>query len=365
MAPLSGLKVVEAASFLSGPLASMILADLGATVIKVEPPRGDPYRRLGPAYGDSSLAFKVANQNKTNVLLDLKTDKGIAALLDLLADADVFLTNWRPSVAERMGLTPERIRQEFPRLIWARVSGYGQDGPRAELPAYDGIVQARSGSALSGTDIPMNTNNNVADKVSAMFAAQSIMAALHQRERTGNGLVTDMAMVDAMAYFYGADASAGHRMVGADPDLRVGQSLVHDGAFETADGFVTVAPVTGRQIRRAMQVAGCGEAFGSVMDADAAEIFKTFAEHIAPCLMERSAVEWETAFGDADVPAAAFRDFSEHIDDVQTRHNGTYQQVVDDSVGDWLLVRFPAFFDGERADTLGRSAPSLDAATDG
>ena len=165
MAPLSGLKVVEAASFLSGPMAGMMLADLGATVIKVGPPRGDPYRRFGKPHGDSSLLFKAANGNKPSVALDLKTDEGIAALHVLLADADVLITNWRPSVAPKMGLTPERVRADYPNLIWCRVSGYGQDGPRSDLPAYDGIIQARSGSAISGTETPMNTNNNVADKV--------------------------------------------------------------------------------------------------------------------------------------------------------------------------------------------------------
>lgn len=360
MAPLTGLKVIEAASFLSGPFASMILADLGATVIKVEPPRGDPYRRFGRAYGDSSLLFKATNQNKSSVALDLKSEQGVAELFDLLSDADVLITNWRPSVAPKMGLTPERVREEFPRLIWARVSGYGQDGPRAELPAYDGIVQARSGAALSGTVEPMNTNNNIADKVSAMFAAQTITAALHQRERTGAGSICDLAMVDALAYFYGADISAGHRVVDTDPDLSVGRTVVSDPTFETAEGYLTLAPVTGRQIRRALEAAGRADAFGDVMSADRSETFDTFSSAIAPELMKRSAAEWEEVFGAADVPAAAVRDFGDHITDEQTIHNRTYHNVVDDSVGEWLLIRYPGLFDGKAARTEGRAAPQLD-----
>ncbi len=363
MAPLTGLKVIEAASFLSGPMAGMMLADLGATVIKVEPPRGDPYRRFGKPYGDSSLLFKAANTNKTSVALDLKTEEGTEALFALLADADVLITNWRPSVAPKMGLTPERIRTDFPNLIWCRVSGYGQDGPRSDLPAYDGIVQARSGAVISGTDSPMNTNNNVADKVSAMFAAQTITAALHQRERTGKGSICDMAMVDAMAYFYGADISAGHRVVGAEPDTDVAVQVLSDSNFPTAEGHLTLAPVTGRQLRRAMESAGCGEAFGAVMDAPRAETFNVFAEHIAPKLMERAAVDWEDIFAENDVPAAAVRDFGQHIADPQTVHNATYRAVSDDSVdGDWLTVRFPAFFDGEPAETAHLAAPTIGSA---
>lgn len=363
MAPLTGLKVVEAASFLSGPMAGMMLADLGASVVKVEPPRGDPYRRFGKPFGDSSLLFKAANGNKTSVALDLKSETGITALFELLADADVLITNWRPSVAPRLGLTPERVRADFPRLIWCRVSGYGQDGPRSDLPAYDGIVQARSGSAVSGSDVPMNTNNSIADKVSAMFAAQTITAALHQRERTGTGSICDMAMVDAMAYFYGADISAGHRVVGAEPDTDVAVQVLSDSNFPTAEGYLTLAPVTGRQLRRAMETAGCAEAFPTVMDAPRAETFNVFAASIGPKLMERAATDWEDLFAANDVPAAAVRDFAQHLQDPQTIHNRTYQPVADESVdGDWLQVRFPAFFDGEVAETAGLPAPSIGSA---
>jgi len=341
-------------------MAGMMLADLGAAVVKVEPPRGDPYRRFGKPYGDSSLLFKATNTNKTSIALDLKSPDGVAALFELMADADVLITNWRPSVAPKMGLTPERIRADFPQLIWCRVSGYGQDGPRSGLPAYDGIVQARSGAAISGTDTPMNTNNNVADKVSAMFAAQTITAALHQRERTGTGSICDMAMVDAMAYFYGADISAGHRVVGADPDSDVAVQVLSDSNFETAEGYLTLAPVTGRQLRRAMESAGCGESFGDVMDAPRAETFNVFAAHIGPKLMERAAVEWEDIFATNDVPAAAVRDFAQHIQDPQTIHNGTYRPVSDPSLGaDWQMVQFPAFFDGQRADTANLPSPTI------
>jgi len=362
VAPLTGLKVVEAASFLSGPMAGMMLADLGASVVKVEPPRGDPYRRFGKPYGDSSLLFKAANGNKTGIALDLKSEAGINALFTLLADADVLITNWRPSVAAKMGLTPERVRADFPRLIWCRVSGYGQDGPRSDLPAYDGIVQARSGSAISGSDAPLNTNNNVADKVSAMFAAQTITAALHQRERTGTGSICDLAMVDALAYFYGADISAGHRIVDAEPDMDVGVQVLSDSNFPTAEGYLVLAPVTGHQIRRAMEAAGCGDMFGSVMDAPRAETFNVFAGAVGPKLLERAALDWEDIFAENDVPAAAVRDFAQHIDDPQTQHNGTYRAVADESVdGEWLQVRYPAFFDGEVAENAALRAPALES----
>lgn len=360
-APLAGLKVIEAANFLAGPMAGMILADLGADVLKIEPPRGDPYRRFGRPYGDAGLVFKAANQNKRNLALDLKSDEGMAVLAGHLADADVLITNWRPGVAERMGLTVDRVRSEFPQLIWVRVSGYGPDGPRAGLPAFDGIVQARSGAMISGVDSPTNVNNNVADKVSAMFAAQTVTAALHQRSTSGTGSVCDMPMVDAMAYFYGADISAGHRIEGQPADPAPAAAAAGDATFETAEGWLTLSPVTGKQLRRAMEAAGVGDRFSDVMEADRSRTFDAFAEALAPALLTRSAEEWEPIFVAADVPASAIRTFDQHLVDDQTIHNQTYQPVEDPSVdGNWLLVRYPAFFDGQRAETATLPAPSLD-----
>jgi len=360
-APLRGLKVIEAANFLAGPMSGMMLADLGADVIKVEPPRGDPYRRFGRPYGDAGLVFKAANQNKQSVALDLKSEQGMASLRELLADADVLITNWRPGVAERMGLTAEQVRADFPQLIWVRVSGYGPDGPRAALPAFDGIVQARSGAMISGVDAPTNVNNNVADKVSAMFAAQTVTAALHQRSKTGTGVVCDMPMVDAMAYFYGADIAAGHRIADQPADAAVAAAAAGDATFITADGWLTLSPVTGKQLRRAMEAAGVGDQFSDVMDADRSRTFEVFADALGPALLDRAADEWEHIFVEADVPASAIRTFDQHLADDQTIHNQTYQPVEDPSVdGSWLLVRYPAFFDGKRVETAGLPAPELD-----
>lgn len=360
MAPLSGIRVIDASIYLSGPFGAMILADLGAEVIRVEPPRGDPYRRFGKQRGDSGLLFKAVNQNKTAVALDLKSDEGVAALHELLADADVLITNWRPHVAPSMGLTPESIKQQYPRLVWARVSGYGQDGPRSGLPAFDMIVQARSGYMVSGRDEPMPNNHNMADKVSAMFNAHAVMAALVQRDTTGEGAICDMAMTDAMAYFYGADISAGHRMVDVEPDMTIGAGAGNSPVFPTADGYVVLSPVSGRQVRRAMEAVGCGDKFADVMSGPKTEVFAVFAAAIAPTLLTQDAAHWEQVMIDVDVPAAAIRTFDEHLVDVQTVHNQTYRPVDDPSIdGQFLQVRFPSLFDGEPASEARLPSPSL------
>lgn len=360
MSPLAGIRVIDASVYLSGPFGAMMLADLGAEVTSVEPPRGDPYRRFGRQLGDSGLLFKAVNQNKSSVTADLKTEEGMAVLLELLADADVLITNWRPHVAPAMGLTPERIRTDFPKLIWARVSGYGQDGPRSSAPAFDMIIQARSGYMISGRDDPIPNNNNAADKISAMFNAHTVLAALVQRDRTGVGSICDLAMVDAMAYFYGADISAGHRMASSEPDLSVSKAATNSPVFDTADGYIVLSPVSGRQLRRALETVGRGEAFADVMNAEPADVFSTFANAIGPCLADRTAAEWEEIFTEADVPAAEVRNFSQHLADVQTVHNGTYQAVHDPEIdGDFLQVRFPGLFDGKPAAVPRSGAPGL------
>jgi crotonobetainyl-CoA:carnitine CoA-transferase CaiB-like acyl-CoA transferase len=154
MRPLDGVKVVEAASYVTGPFAALALADLGATVVKVEPPRGDPMRRFGIRHQGVGLGFAAVNRNKTSVTLDLKTEAGLDGLHELLGTADVFITNWRPAVAARLGLTPDAVRERHPQLVWIRLSGYGQDGPLADFPAFDGIVQARSGIVSQNGEPP-------------------------------------------------------------------------------------------------------------------------------------------------------------------------------------------------------------------
>lgn len=359
-APLAGIKVIEAASFIAGPFGGMILADLGAEVIKVEPPRGDPYRRMGKAYGDSGLLFKATNQNKQSVTIDLKSEDGSARFFELLQDADILLTNWRPTVAPSLGITEERIRADFPNLIWVRVSGYGQHGPDSGLPAYDGIIQARSGSAVSNSDAPANVNNNVADKVSAMFAAQTATAAVVQRVASGTGSICDVAMVDAMAYFYGADISAGHRMVGREVDYGPAQASGNDATFATADGWLALAPVSGRQVRRAMEAAGVGEAFADIMSGDRDNVFATFVEAMRPPLLERSALDWQQVFRDADVPATVVLSFDEHLEDPQIVHNGTYAPAPHAATDGWLHVRFPGLFNDAPATPKRAAAPTLD-----
>src|SRR5262249_10575691 len=151
-----------------------------------------PYRRFGPQDEHGGVIFRAGNRNKHSVAIDLTTDDGMTELRTLLDSADILITNWRPGVAEGFGLDADSVRERWPRLVWVRVSGYGQTGPMATLPAFDSLMQARVGFADSNGDVPALVPTYVADKVSASFAAQSALAALVQRNTTGRGCVVDL-----------------------------------------------------------------------------------------------------------------------------------------------------------------------------
>ena len=360
MKPLDGIKVVEASAFIAGPFATMILADLGADVTKVEPPRGETYRRLGELYGDSSLLFRGVNQNKDGLFLDLKSADGMTQFKTLLADADVFLSNWRPGVAESLGLTEEVIRSEFPSLIWVRVSGYGQTGPKAKSPAYDNVIHAETGAMLAmGREAGLfEANSNIADKVTAMTAAQTATAALLARGGAdGDGMVCDVAMIDANAYFYGGDISTGHRVPGAEPDRFPALTSMGRTVFETGDGWITLVPVTGKQLRGVLAAIGFSDRWEEIK-ADGAElIWPRMLELMEPALRTGSAAEWRDRFKAADVPVTVVYEFEDHLVDEQVKHNGTYVPVDDPGTGTFLQVRYPGLFNGEPVQIQPKPAP--------
>ncbi|WFE34619.1 CoA transferase [Micromonospora sp. WMMD975] len=197
--PLAGVRVLDLTTFLSGPFATQILADLGAEVIKVEPFGGDLSRSIPPHFvGDDSVYFLANNRGKRSIAVDLKTDDGRQVVLDLIARSDVVIENFRPGVCRRLGLDPDRIRADRPDLIWSSISGFGQVGPLRDQPAYDMVVQAMSG-VMSLTGEPggpaVRLGIPAGDLIAGMYATIAILAALVDRPRAG-GRVADVSMLD-------------------------------------------------------------------------------------------------------------------------------------------------------------------------
>ncbi len=220
MGPLAGIRIVDLSQIVSGPMAATMLADQGADVIKVESPGGDPVRGLGPAKGDLSAMFIAVNRGKRSLSIDIKTDGGRAILERLIGWADVLIDNFRPGTMERLGFGAARCAEINPRLIFASITGFGQDGPYRNIRVYDPVVQAVSGIAstqVDGDGRPQLVRTLVADKVTALTMAQAITAALFHRERTGEAQRVDVAMLDAALAFNWPEGMYNHSFLDDAP----------------------------------------------------------------------------------------------------------------------------------------------------
>ena len=250
--PMNGYRVVDLTSNVAGPLATMILADQGADVIKVEAPDGGDATRTGGAdrRGGFSASFLNNNRNKRSIILDLKTAGGREALLRLAAGADVFVQNFRPGVAERLGVGEEPIRAVSPKIVYVSISGFGEKGPYAEKPAYDPVIQGFSGLATvqAGSDEvrPRLLRTILPDKLTAITASQAITAALLARERTGEGQHVRLSMLEAVLAFLWASDMSNQTFVGDEAARQEAASAI-DLIYKTADGYITAAALTDRQ----------------------------------------------------------------------------------------------------------------------
>ncbi len=247
MQPLEDLRIIDLTRALAGPFCTLLLADLGARVIKVEnPDGGDDTRGWGPPFiAGESAYFLGVNRNKESLTLSLKDERGRAILLRLLARADVLVENFRPGIMDRFGLSYRDLRERYPRLIYAAISGFGQDGPYRERAAYDLILQGIGGvMGITGEEggPPVKVGVAVADICAGMYAAYGILAALRVRERTGRGQLVDVALLDGQvswltyaAGIYFATGQNPGRLGSAHP------TIVPYQAFRTADGYLNVA----------------------------------------------------------------------------------------------------------------------------
>ena len=307
--PLHGYRVVDLTSNVSGPLATMILADQGADVIKVEAPDGgDATRAGGNRRAGFTASFLNNNRNKRSIALDLKRPAALQVLMRLIAGADVFVQNFRPGVAERLGVGEDAVRAVSPNIVYVSISGFGEVGPYAAKPAYDPVIQGFSGLATvqAGSDEarPRLLRTILPDKLTAITASQAITAALLARERTGEGQHVRLSMLEAVVAFLWSSDMGSQTFVGDEP-ARQEPASAHDLIYDTADGYMTVAALTDRQW------AGLARAVGHPEWLED-ERFKTSAlrqhniearlELTQQALMTRPAADWLERLTAAQVP---------------------------------------------------------------
>ena len=252
MGPLSGVRVVDFTAMVSGPMAAAILADQGAEVIKVESPSGDETRRIGRRRNGLTAGFFACNRGKRSLCIDLKRPEAAAPVRKLIASADVLMQNFRPGAMQRLGLGAEALLALHPQLIYVSISGFGEHGPYAHQRVYDPVIQALSGA----TDIQADRETNrprmfriiIADKVTALTAAQAVSAALFARERSGRGQHIRLSMLDAAVAFFWPEGMSGLVFVGDEADVAQ-QSGSMDLIYETRNGYLTAGAVSDREWR--------------------------------------------------------------------------------------------------------------------
>ena len=243
--PLAGIRIIDLTSMVSGPTTTMLLADQGADVIKVENPRGgDHTRMVSTSRNGFTASFVNNNRNKRSITLNLKSPRGVEILKRLARDADVFVQNHRPGVVERMGIGEAAIRAVAPSIIYMSISGFGETGPYAQKPVYDPLVQALSGltTVQAGSDDqrPRLVRTILPDKLTGYAAAQAITAALLARTRTGEGQHIKLSMLDTVVAFLWSSDMGAHTFVGDELPGETAQSFI-DLIYETSDGYISVA----------------------------------------------------------------------------------------------------------------------------
>jgi crotonobetainyl-CoA:carnitine CoA-transferase CaiB-like acyl-CoA transferase len=360
---LRGVKIVEQGTFITGPCAGMMLADLGADVIKIESPGGDPYRAYqGGLY---SPHFQAYNRNKRSIVCDLKQPGDRELFERLVADADVYIQNFRPGTAEKLGAGAARLRELNPRLVYCSISGFGANGPYVERPSYDSVAQALSGflSVVVDRDRPRFLGPALADAITGIYAALGVLGALLERAGTGRGKLVEVSMLEAMAHF-AVEPFAAFFALGTVPTSSDRPRLAQAYILRTSDEKLIAIHLS--SLEKFWQ--------GLVKALDADELardarfserlsriahYEVLGEELDRRFRQRAQQEWCERLNANDVPFAPINGIDAVVEDPQVAHLGLIVPVSDAQQGGRDAVRPALQFDGERARAVS-AAPLLD-----
>ncbi len=365
--PLEGVRVIEMCSWLTGPIATGMLADQGADVIKVEAPGGDQLRILGTSRGGHAAMFMAVNRNKRAITLDLKQGDHKNALLELISNADVFIQNMKPGVIDKLGFGAEKLRTRFPKLIYASISGYGQTGPNAHEGAYDNAIQALSGLAVIQGDKtrPQLVRSIVCDKIAGPIVAQAISSALFQRERTGEGCLLEYAMLDAMIWWSWCDGMMNQTFMG-DEGVNKGVEVAgHDTICQTDDGYIVVLPHQEKTWQGFLEVVGRPELGDDPpLSSPAArwDNLDRYTQVVRESFAGKTTAEWCSLLREKGIPCAPVLAPDEVISYPQVVWNELIQEAEHPEAGRHRTVRAPVLFDGH-ANSVIRPSPAAGADT--
>ena len=368
--PLHGYRIVDLTSMISGPLATMILADQGADVIKVEnPDGGDHTRAANNRRNEFSAGFLNNNRNKRSLTLDLKNPAAKQALLRLVATADVFVQNFRPGVAERMGLGEAALRAVKSDIVYVSISGFGETGPYAQKPVYDPLIQAVSGLATiqagSDHDRPRLVRTIIPDKLTAVTASQAITAALLARARTGQGQHVRLSMLDAVVAFLWASDMGSQTFVGGEFPQQEAASFI-DLIYQTATDYISAAVQTNKEWQALTRALEKPEWLGDPRFKTPALRGKHIDERLQmtqDVLLTRPAADWLERLTAAGVPCAPVLTRSAMIRNEQVVANGIVVETEHPVAGRLRQARPAARFSATPA-TIRHGGPALGEHTD-
>lgn len=363
--PLSGIRVLDLTTMISGPVATMMLADQGADVIKIESPAGDLMRNYGVIHNGMSSSFLSSNRNKRSLALDLKKPEALEIVRRLVATADVLVQNFRPGAIERMGLGEAAVRAIRPDIVFVSISGVGESGPYAHQRVYDPVIQALCGLAEIQADRhadgrPRMVRTVIPDKTTAVTAAQAITAALFARERTGKGQHVKLAMLDVMVAYLWPEAISSLTFVGKESDPAQGQMDL-DMVFKTRDRYITAGAVSDAEWGGMCRAIQREELIDDPRFVSVAARTRNIAERRA--IIGEELAKWNTTeilarLDRETVPSAPILSRTELLDDPQIALNGTLEIIRDETLGEVRQPRPAARFDVTPA-TARRMAPFL------
>ena len=349
---------------ITAPLAGMMLADMGADVIKVENPNGgDPYRSFRG--GQYSPHFCAYNRNKRSVVLDLRSTQGSEAMKSLLRTADVLIDNFRPGVLDRLGFKADVLASLNPKLIHCSITGFGADGPYVDRPAYDAVAQALSGMSSLQVDpaSPRVSGPTIADNATGQYAAFGILAALFDRERTGAARRVEVNMLDAAIAFI-PDPFGYYTQLGliSDPYLRARTSQSY--VYRCQDGLMLAVHLSSHEKfwREFATAVGCTELIDDPRFATRAlriDNYEEIRRIVSPIIEREPRSDWIRKFSQQDVPFAPVHDVTTVAGDPQVSHLQTFFQTHHATEGDLTGIRRPIWLDGQRADQPLQAPPTL------
>ena len=362
-----GVRVVELSTVITAPLTGLMLADLGADVIKVEPPQGDPFRSFrGGKYSPNFVAY---NRGKRSIGLDLRTDAGRSILLELIARADILLENYRPGIMDKLGLGTDVLAAANARLIHCSITGFGDTGPYSARPAYDNVAVALSGILSLQVDPqhPQSSGPTIADNATGMFAAYGILGALYERERSGRGRRVEVNMLEAGIAFI-PDPFANYTRAGIMSDRLTRVAASQSFAFRCGDGKLLAVHLSS-QPKFFEAIAAALERPDLVRDErfTTRELrianFGELTRVLAGVVETKPRVHWMTVLEANDVPFAPVNNLQDVFDDPQVRHLRTFYQQRHPTEGEITAIHRPVLIDGERAERA-VPAPTLGEHTD-